>query len=138
MTYRPVFYDTETTGLFKEDKIIELAAFDPSTNTSFSHLINPNMPIPEESIKGRCYGSPLIKDKVDFYRVFKSLQNILKKRLSVKGGPEVPPACGFYSVKIFQKFFSPNFYFQTIFCCPTDICSVFGLKIIPQYLRVGI
>lgn len=47
---RPIYYDTETTGVKSEkDRIIELAAFDPIRNTSFSQLINPGIEIPSEA-----------------------------------------------------------------------------------------
>ena len=44
---RAVFYDTETTGLHAStDRIIEIAAYDPANDRSFSGLINPGVPIP--------------------------------------------------------------------------------------------
>lgn len=47
---RYVFYDTETTGLNpKQDRIIEIAAYDPIEDSSFSTLVNPSMPIPKEA-----------------------------------------------------------------------------------------
>lgn len=47
---RPIYYDTETTGVKSEkDRIIELAAFDPVRNVSFSQLINPGIEIPREA-----------------------------------------------------------------------------------------
>lgn len=50
MGLRPIFYDTETTGVRSErDRVIELAAFDPVNNTTFERLINPQMPIPAEA-----------------------------------------------------------------------------------------
>lgn len=49
MTARPIFYDTETTGLKAEkDRIIEIAAYDPVQDRSFVKLINPGVPIPSE------------------------------------------------------------------------------------------
>ena len=52
MAYRPIFYDTETTGLKPDkDRIIELAAFDPYLDKKFHFLINPQVLIPEETIK---------------------------------------------------------------------------------------
>lgn len=49
-TYRPIYYDTETTGIRSEtDRIIELAAYDPELNKTFNQLINPNCPIPKEA-----------------------------------------------------------------------------------------
>ncbi|MBN1915164.1 MAG: DUF3820 family protein [Parachlamydiales bacterium] len=47
---RPIYYDTETTGLKPSaDKIIELAAYDPLNDQKFCTLINPQIPIPKES-----------------------------------------------------------------------------------------
>lgn len=47
---RPIFYDTETTGVRAEkDYIIEIAAYDPVNDLSFERLINPGCPIPAEA-----------------------------------------------------------------------------------------
>ena len=47
---RPIFWDTETTGLRPErDRIIELAAYDPVRDRTFSRLIQPMMSIPAEA-----------------------------------------------------------------------------------------
>jgi DNA polymerase-3 subunit epsilon len=47
---RPIYYDTETTGIRNDkDRIIELAAFDPIENRTFCHLINPGIAIPKEA-----------------------------------------------------------------------------------------
>jgi DNA polymerase-3 subunit epsilon len=47
---RPIFYDTETTGIRAEkDRVIELAAYDPVNNATFERLINPQMSIPAEA-----------------------------------------------------------------------------------------
>jgi DNA polymerase III subunit epsilon len=47
---RPIYYDTETTGIRNDkDRIIELAAFDPIENRTFCQLINPGCPIPPEA-----------------------------------------------------------------------------------------
>ncbi|MBI2810278.1 MAG: DUF3820 family protein [Candidatus Melainabacteria bacterium] len=47
---RPIYYDTETTGVRNDkDRIIELAAFDPVENRTFCELINPGIPIPPEA-----------------------------------------------------------------------------------------
>jgi DNA polymerase III subunit epsilon len=44
---RPIFYDTETTGVqAKRDRIIELAAYDPEREATFERLIHPGCPIP--------------------------------------------------------------------------------------------
>jgi DNA polymerase-3 subunit epsilon len=47
---RPIYYDTETTGVKSgKDRIIEIAAYDPIENRSFVELINPECPIPKEA-----------------------------------------------------------------------------------------
>lgn len=50
MTKRPIFYDTETTGVKADrDRIIEIAAYDPEQDRTFHSLINPLCPIPPEA-----------------------------------------------------------------------------------------
>lgn len=47
---RPIYYDTETTGISSEkDRIIELAAYDPIDHRSFCQFIHPGFPIPPEA-----------------------------------------------------------------------------------------
>ncbi len=51
MGLRSIFYDTETTGLFAgRDRIIEIAALDTETGKTFETLVNPEIPISQESI----------------------------------------------------------------------------------------
>ncbi|MCI5052171.1 MAG: DUF3820 family protein [Simkaniaceae bacterium] len=47
---RPIYYDTETTGIRPDkDRIIEIALFDKERDKTLSMLIDPEMPIPLES-----------------------------------------------------------------------------------------
>jgi DNA polymerase-3 subunit epsilon len=47
---RPIFWDTETTGLRPErDRIVEIAAFDPVREKTFVQLLQPEMAIPSEA-----------------------------------------------------------------------------------------
>ncbi|MFI5334218.1 MAG: putative quorum-sensing-regulated virulence factor [Chlamydiales bacterium] len=47
---RPIFYDTETTGIRSDkDRIIEIAAFDLLQNRTFIQFVNPGIPIPKEA-----------------------------------------------------------------------------------------
>lgn len=47
---RPIFYDTETTGLKAEsERIIEIAAYDPVRDATFHTLVKPDRPIPKEA-----------------------------------------------------------------------------------------
>ncbi len=50
MAKRPIYYDTETTGIRSDkDRIIELAAYDPVEDRSFCEFIHPGFPIPPDS-----------------------------------------------------------------------------------------
>lgn len=50
MPLRPIYYDTETTGIKAErDRIIEIAAYDPLNDRSFERLVNPGCSIPAEA-----------------------------------------------------------------------------------------
>jgi DNA polymerase-3 subunit epsilon len=50
MAKRPIYYDTETTGVRAEkDRIVEIAAFDPTLDRTFCELVNPGMAIPKEA-----------------------------------------------------------------------------------------
>jgi DNA polymerase-3 subunit epsilon len=50
MPKRPIFYDTETTGVKPDkDRIIEIAAYDPERGKTFHSLINPQCPIPPDA-----------------------------------------------------------------------------------------
>lgn len=70
MTLRPIFYDTETTGLDSNvDRIIEIAAFDSKNNKTFCKLVNPNMPIPKESIAISNITDEMVKDAPTFDQI---------------------------------------------------------------------
>ena len=67
MKNRPIYYDTETTGLSPEnDRIIEIAAYDPYLDRSFNCLVNPKMKIPEESIAICGITDDMVKDSPSF------------------------------------------------------------------------
>ncbi len=47
---RPIYYDTETTGISPErDRIVEIAAYDPYLDRTFNQLVNPGIKIPQEA-----------------------------------------------------------------------------------------
>jgi len=67
MAKRPIYYDTETTGLNpQKDRIIEIAAFDPVKNRTFDELVNPNMSIPKESSNICNITDDMVKDASTF------------------------------------------------------------------------
>ena len=67
MPLRPIYYDTETTGVKAErDRIIEIAAYDPVLNRTFEKLINPGIPIPAEATAIHNISNEMVQDKPDF------------------------------------------------------------------------
>lgn len=64
---RPIYYDTETTGIRSEkDRIIELAAYDPVEERTFCLLINPGIPIPKEATAIHHISDEMVKEAPDF------------------------------------------------------------------------
>jgi len=72
MAKRPIYYDTETTGVKADkDKIIEIAAYDPYQDLSFVSFINPQIPIPSEATHIHHITDEMVKDAPSFAEVGK-------------------------------------------------------------------
>ncbi|MCB1110047.1 MAG: DUF3820 family protein [Chlamydiia bacterium] len=70
MSKRPIYYDTETTGVRPDkDRIIEIAAYDPIQDRSFERLINPGCPIPQEASAIHNITDDMVKDAPSFKEV---------------------------------------------------------------------
>lgn len=70
MAKRPIFYDTETTGVKPDrDRITEIAAYDPVLGRSFNELVNPGVPIPEECVAITGITDEMVQDKESFAQV---------------------------------------------------------------------
>lgn len=70
MSDRPIYYDTETTGVRSDkDRIIEIAAYDPVENRTFLYLINPQMPIPAEATAIHKITDDMVKDAPTFKEI---------------------------------------------------------------------
>ncbi|WP_420420979.1 putative quorum-sensing-regulated virulence factor [Simkania sp.] len=70
MAKRPIYYDTETTGVKPDkDRIIEIAAYDPEMDRTFEALINPGMPIPEEATAVHNITNEMVQDAPTFKQV---------------------------------------------------------------------
>ena len=74
---KPIYYDTETTGVKPgKDRIIEIAAFDPTGDRTFCTFINPECPIPAESTAithitdEMVKDAPLIKEALEAFAEF--------------------------------------------------------------------
>jgi DNA polymerase-3 subunit epsilon len=72
MPLRPIFYDTETTGISaQKDRIIEIAAFDPVLQRTFEKLINPGIPIPKEATNIHGISDEMVAEKPSFAEIGK-------------------------------------------------------------------
>lgn len=70
MPARPIFYDTETTGIRNEhDRVVEIAAFDPKENATFVKLVNPGCPIPKDATAIHQITDEMVKDAPSFGEV---------------------------------------------------------------------
>jgi DNA polymerase III subunit epsilon len=70
MVRRPIFYDTETTGIRSDrDRIVEIAAFDPVRNQTFAKLVNPGCPIPQDASAIHNITDEMVKDCPDFSEI---------------------------------------------------------------------
>lgn len=77
MKKRFIYYDTETTGIkIGKDRIIEIAALDPTQDKSFCTFTNPECPIPLESTQithitdDMVADAPLIRDALQQFVAF--------------------------------------------------------------------
>jgi DNA polymerase-3 subunit epsilon len=72
MALRPIYYDTETTGIkYDKERIIEIAAYDPVQNRTLEMLINPGVPIPAEATAIHKITDEMVKDALPFSEVGK-------------------------------------------------------------------
>jgi len=70
MAYRPIYYDTETTGVKAQvDKIIEIAAYDPVQDRSFNELVNPGVPIPIEAQRIHNISDEMVQNAPSFKEI---------------------------------------------------------------------
>lgn len=64
---RAIYYDTETTGVRSDqDRIIEIAAFDPVLGRTFNEFINPGIPIPKEATAIHTITDEMVKEAPSF------------------------------------------------------------------------
>lgn len=71
---RPIYYDTETTGVKAErDRIIEIAAYDPVEDRSFCEFVNPGSPIPKEATAIHHITDEMVEEALTFEEIGQAL-----------------------------------------------------------------
>lgn len=72
MAKRPIYYDTETTGIRPDkDRIVEIAAYDPVLNRTFVSLVNPQISIPKEAAAIHGITDEMVANQPNFAEVGK-------------------------------------------------------------------
>ncbi len=67
MGKRAIYYDTETTGIKAEnERIIEIAAYDPEQDRTFEAFVNPGRPIPPQATAIHKITDDMVADAPDF------------------------------------------------------------------------
>ncbi len=73
MKRRPIYYDTETTGVKAgKDRITEIAAYDPELDKTFCTFVNPGCPIPAEVTQITKITDEMVKDAPPFKDIIPS------------------------------------------------------------------
>lgn len=71
--HRPIYFDTETTGIkMDRDRIIEIAAYDPVRDETFVSFVNPGVAIPPEATAIHHITDDMVADAPSFKEVGES------------------------------------------------------------------
>lgn len=77
---RPVYLDTETTGLGDDDKIVEISIVDNDGVVLFDTLVNPEMPIPDQASSIHGITDEMVKDAPRFVELAERIWGIVDDR----------------------------------------------------------
>ena len=72
-----MFLDTETTGIGKDDKVVDLGVIDKDTNILINILLQPNIPMPEGATAVNGITDQMLKGCPNFAQVSSSIKKIL-------------------------------------------------------------
>ena len=83
---RPLFFDTETTGVRPEqDRIVEIAVYDLHQQKSFCELINPKMSIPKDAISVHGITDSMVSQMPHFSSIGKKLIEFCSGEIALIG-----------------------------------------------------
>lgn len=78
---KPVFLDTETTGLSMTDEIIEIAVIDSGGQEIFSQFVKPTQPIPPESTAIHGITPEMVKFAQPWPVVWQALKSLINNKV---------------------------------------------------------
>jgi DNA polymerase III epsilon subunit family exonuclease len=76
----PVYLDTETTGLEKNDEIVEIAVIDKIGNVLINTLIKPRSLIPDSASSIHHITNEMVKESPEFPDVWPNIQKLINNR----------------------------------------------------------
>jgi len=74
---KPVFLDTETTGLNKDDEIVEISIIEFDESILFNELVRPRKMIPDEAFFIHGISNEMVADEKPFYVLWQQIRSIL-------------------------------------------------------------
>ena len=77
---RPVFIDTETTGLHNTAEIIEVCVVDHDASVLFESLVRPRRPIPPDVVRIHGITNEMVQDASPWLQVWPELEPFLRER----------------------------------------------------------
>ncbi len=78
---RPLYLDTETTGLDQSAEIVEIAVLDSDGSPLFQSLVRPTQPIPPEAMRIHGINDEMVRAAPPWIIVWQSLRPLLNNRL---------------------------------------------------------
>ncbi|MBP8997195.1 MAG: 3'-5' exonuclease [Anaerolineaceae bacterium] len=78
---KPIYLDTETTGLTRSDEIVEISVIDYDGSVLFSQLIKPSQPIPKEAERIHGITNAMVANAQSWPLVWTQLRPIVYGRL---------------------------------------------------------
>lgn len=78
---KPIYIDTETTGLGKEDEIIEIAIIEHDGTVLFNSLCKPTRSIPPEAVRINHITDEMVKDKPSWVVIWQKIRPLLFGRI---------------------------------------------------------
>ena len=95
MAWRPIFYDTETTGInAKVDRVVEIAAYDPERDKTFCQLVNPQRSIPVEAAAVHKITEEMVADAPTFAEIIDPFAALQEHLANTVGGGSPPGGGG--------------------------------------------
>ncbi len=80
---RPVFLDSETTGLRQSDEIIEIAVVDFAGQTLLDTLVRPSQPVPRDATEINGITNEMVRSAPFWLQVWPQVCNILKGKIVI-------------------------------------------------------